>query len=362
MASGSTDKTVKYWDLESFKNICVTSVDSSDIRHLSFYEDNADLLFAASSDHVRLWNVETNKQLDCLSLPPKTITDMKVASQSGDSGLLLVSAIQKETISIYFSHLAHINFDESIDMLPTNIVQQPKQQQDVSMQPEANEDTSRMTYIAAPKDEPVNLDMSAFDRPGEAENVDTQKKDIEIINECMEKHQTFNGVMQRRIANIKMVMNYILNKNDIASALNSLTMIKDPTVCMDILNSTFAKNKRIDMLNFEKVVLLMPHIQDMIDSKYETHNKCGLNSAYNVLVAFSKPIVDIKKSAVMGGVDLAREDRVRNCDNVIETFFQLSKSRSYMKALSRDGEIKEIATKLHRHLQDFLNKTKAELD
>jgi WD40 repeat protein len=36
-------------------------MDSSDIRHLSFYEDNADLLFAASSDHVRLWNVETNK-------------------------------------------------------------------------------------------------------------------------------------------------------------------------------------------------------------------------------------------------------------------------------------------------------------
>lgn len=97
-------------------------MDTSEIRHLSFYEDNADLLFAASSDHVRLWNVETNKQLDCISLPPKTITDMKVAPQSGDSGLLLVSAIQKETISIYFSHLGSINFDESIDTIPTNIV------------------------------------------------------------------------------------------------------------------------------------------------------------------------------------------------------------------------------------------------
>jgi len=94
-------------------------MDTSEILHLSFYDANPDLLFAASNDHVRLWNVETNKQLDCLSLPPKTITDMKIAPDSGESGLLLVSAIHANTISMYFSHLSNINFDESIDMLPS---------------------------------------------------------------------------------------------------------------------------------------------------------------------------------------------------------------------------------------------------
>ena len=43
---------------------------------------------------------------------------MRVAINSGESGLLLVSAIQKETISIYYSHLSNINFDETLDMLP----------------------------------------------------------------------------------------------------------------------------------------------------------------------------------------------------------------------------------------------------
>ena len=76
----------------------------------------------------------------------------------------------------------------------------------------------------------------------------------------MERHSTFNGVMQRRSANIKVVMSYILKQNNLVSALNALNMIKDPTVSMDILNSTFAKNKRMEMLNFEKIVLLMPHI------------------------------------------------------------------------------------------------------
>jgi len=64
----------------------------------------------------------------------------------------------------------------------------------------------------------------------------------------------------------------------------------------------------------------------------------------------------------MGGVDLAREDRLQKCESVIEAFFQLSKSRSFMKALGRDGEIKQVANQLNMHLQDFLNKTKAELD
>ena len=52
---------------------------------------------------------------------------MKIASNSGESGLLLVSAIQRETISIYFSHLKNINFDETIDVVPTNVQQDLQQ-------------------------------------------------------------------------------------------------------------------------------------------------------------------------------------------------------------------------------------------
>lgn len=180
-----------------------------------------------------------------------------------------------------------------------------------------------MTYIKAPTNEPVNLDMSDFDKQnmGSVPAGQSEKQDIEIINECMERHSTFNGVMQRRSANIKVVMSYILKQNNLVSALNALNMIKDPTVSMDILNSTFAKNKRMDMLNFEKIALLMPHVQDMIDSKYETHMKAGLKSALNVLKAFQQQILQIKMTSVMGGVDLAREDRIKKCDDVIECFF-----------------------------------------
>jgi hypothetical protein len=75
------------------------------------------------------------------------------------------------------------------------------------------------------------------------------------------------------------------------AALNALAMIKDPSVTMDTLNSTFAKNKRMDMLNYQKITQLMPFVQDMLDSKYETHNKTGLKTALNVLKAYHVQII-----------------------------------------------------------------------
>ena len=63
-----------------------------------------------------------------------------------------------------------------------------------------------------------------------------------------------------------------------------------------------------------------------------------------------------------GGVDFAREDRLLKCDQVIDAFFEMNKSPSLSKALSRKGEIKDVALELKRALDFFLSKTKAELE
>jgi len=89
--------------------------------------------------------------------------------------------------------------------------------------------------------------------------------------------------MQARLENISTIMNYILKNNDMQAAINAINMIKDTSVTMDILNSTFAKNKRMDMLNFQRIKMLMPLVQDLIDSKYETYNICGIKCALNIL-------------------------------------------------------------------------------
>ena len=55
-------------------------------------------------------------------------------------------------------------------------------------------------------------------------------------------------------------------------------MINDLCVVMDVLNNTFAKNIRIEMLNYENVAQLLPHTMQLVNSKYETHIIAGLKS------------------------------------------------------------------------------------
>jgi len=62
--------------------------------------------------------------------------------------------------------------------------------------------------------------------------------------------------------------------------------------------------------------------------------------------------------AGIGGIDLAREERLAKADLCVDAFYNLSKSKSFVKTLKRGGEITEISTSLEMYLRAFLNKTK----
>ena len=168
------------------------------------------------------------------------------------------------------------------------------------------------------------------------EEVDS-KRLVEIINEVSQHHTTLVQVVSRRADQVKVVINW-WNKGDVTSAINALSMQNDLSVSMDVLNVTFAKNNRLDMLNYENVAAVVPHTINLVNSKYETHIMTGLQSVLNILRNFGPKIIQLKAMPLGREVDLAREERIRECDACIEQFEKFGKSKGYQKALQREGE------------------------
>jgi hypothetical protein len=119
---------------------------------------------------------------------------------------------------------------------------------------------------------------------------------------------------------------------------------------MDFLNNSFAEGSRIDMLNFDNVAAILPHASELMNGKYEPHITAGLKTIRKILNHFGPQIVQMKTVPLMGGVDIAREERLKKSDVCVDAFFNIFKSNGMQKALKRKGEVGELALQLHTEL------------
>lgn len=164
------------------------------------------------------------------------------------------------------------------------------------------------------------------------------------------------------MGSINVIQSY-WRKQSITSALNALAMINDASIVMDVLNHTFAENFKIDSLNYENIAQILPHATNLVNSKYETHILAGLKTSLNIIKVWGPEMIKIKCfQPVGGGVDLAREERVKKVDTCIDFFMNLYKSKGFQKSLKRAGEVQDVASLLSNHLGNLLNKTRRELE
>ncbi len=105
--------------------------------------------------------------------------------------------------------------------------------------------------------------------------------------------------------------------------------MNDHSIMMDFLNTTFADNQKIESLTYETIAQVIPHALILINSKYETHVLAGLKACYNILKHWGNEIIKIKTVPVSGGVDLAREERIKRVDLCIDHLMTVYKSKGF---------------------------------
>jgi len=65
---------------------------------------------------------------------------------------------------------------------------------------------SRATYVKAPADKPMGIDLNQFEQDNNAITGSTNVgQEIKVINEIMEQHGTLIGVLQRRLSSINTI-------------------------------------------------------------------------------------------------------------------------------------------------------------
>ena len=98
---------------------------------------------------------------------------------------------------------------------------------------------------------------------------------------------------------------------------------------MDVLNNTFAENQKIDVLNYENIAQILPHAISLVNSKYETHILAGMKTTLNILKQWGQPMIQIKTVPVSGGVDLAREERIKKVDVCADYLLSFYNSKGF---------------------------------
>ena len=101
VATGSADRTVKFWDLETFEQID-EATESTGVRSMLFTPDGGTLL-SGTSDFLKVWKWEPNRCCDAVD-----VSWTKLADLSMHEGKLLGASVQNSFVGVWVVDLNRV--------------------------------------------------------------------------------------------------------------------------------------------------------------------------------------------------------------------------------------------------------------
>jgi len=199
------------------------------------------------------------------------------------------------------------------------------------------------------------MSISSFIKDIESDN----KIHYDTISDIAKDHSKFKAFMKQRLDHLELILHY-WNSGNIRSALNAINILNlnDSTLIMDLLNMSSAVNKTGQM-NIEAACIFLQKAVQLIDSKFDHHVKMGFKHIDKTFKQFHEEIVSLKTANVMNSVDLAREERLKKYDKLINEFEAIAqKDRIKRLATKNKDEVGELANRLLTELELFLTKVK----
>ncbi|XP_072492803.1 katanin p80 WD40 repeat-containing subunit B1 [Notamacropus eugenii] len=180
--------------------------------------------------------------------------------------------------------------------------------------------------IPAARNEPIGLKASDFlpavKMPNQSEMVDE-----DAMSQIRKGHDTMCVVLTSRHKNLDTVRS-VWTTGDIKTSVDSAVAINDLSVVVDLLNIV---NQKASLWKLDLCTTVLPQIEKLLQSKYESYVQTGCTSLKLILQRFLPLITDILAAPPSVGVDISREERLhkcRLCYKQLKNISQLIKSKS----------------------------------
>lgn len=185
------------------------------------------------------------------------------------------------------------------------------------------------TYIPTTLDRPAGLDMDDFipQRCREMYDFRSNARDDVIVSEAealsvvMRGHEQVLALLITRQRNLKLAMMQGRTK-DCKGAVEMAISLNDMGVLVDLL---IVYNKKYTLWNLDLCATVLPKVQELIQSKYETYINTGCESLKLILRNFGSVIkTNVQNPVGSFGIDIPREERYRKSVKCQEHFDGIS--------------------------------------
>ncbi|NXW02308.1 KTNB1 protein, partial [Fregetta grallaria] len=150
------------------------------------------------------------------------------------------------------------------------------------------------SVIPAARNEPIGLKASDF----LPVSVSGQKFPASV---CVGWHQKGGSLRCKRLCD-RLILLPLLSQNSVDSAV----AINDLSVVVDLLNIV---NQKASLWKLDLCTIVLPQIEKLLQSKYESYVQTGCTSLKLILQRFLPLITDILAAPPSVGVDITREER-----------------------------------------------------
>ncbi|CAL8364574.1 unnamed protein product [Gadus morhua 'NCC'] len=176
-----------------------------------------------------------------------------------------------------------------------------------------------INIIPSSRKEPIGLNVADF-RPNSFHKGPEVLGDEEAQSQIKKGHDTMCVMLSSRQKNLEAVK-AVWGSGDVKNCLDMAVAMNDRSIVVDLLNIV---NLKPVLWKLDLCTSILPQIEELLQSKYESYVQTGCMSLKLILKRFWPLISETLKAPPSLGVDITREERLQKCKACFKQLKNLS--------------------------------------